>query len=238
MGVFVIAIDSMKLESNTDNDITNYFEKIFAATGKIISENEVTLIFVDEKNKYTDMSLILDIINRYDMIKYINGYSRDIINVFTRVEVNKTDGKNKERYLEPVDVLEKSAIMDLMADGYLPLIFAPGVPVIKDLQYYTSVDGIIDGNLYSSLLASLLEADTFMIITNTDLTAINFGNSAINKIKKISYRELYEKYMKGYFKNADLNGVIKSVINFISRGGREAVIIRDVGFEFRIEIVP
>jgi carbamate kinase len=246
MGRFVIAIDGVKPGRSGNYNVTERLKNIFTGTGKIISENEVALVLINVETKYTDLPVILDTVNNYDMVKYINGYSRDIISIFTRVEVSvQVEGNDdgdampslKDSYLEPVDIPEKSAIMNLMADGYLPLVFAPGAPVIKNLQYYISIDGIVEANMYSSLLATLLEADTFMIITEMQLKALNTGNPKENGPMKMDYEELREMYLSGYFKNTGMDNMIKSIISFISKGGKRSIIVPTDSMDFSVEIL-
>ncbi len=256
MGRFVIAVDGVNSGRKGDYHVTRKLEGIFTDTGKIISENEVALVLMDMENKYTDMQIIPETLNNYDRVKYINGYSRDIISIFTRVEVadpQMTNGNgdsgmpysnSKERqfpssrdsYLEPVDILEKSAIMALMADGYLPLIFAPGVPVVKNLQYYSCIKGIVEPNMYSSLLATLLEADTLMIITDVPIGPMNTWHNNKNGAIKINYMDLQERYVSGYYRDANLGSMIKAIISFISKGGSRSLIIPAGSMDSGIEI--
>lgn len=234
MGRFVITIDGMKFGNNKRYCYTEKLENIFTGIGKIISENETVLVFMSVENKYANIPVILNILNDYDKARYINGYSREIINIFTRVEVRENVGKSG--YLEPVDILEKSSVMNLMADGYLPLIFAPGAPVVKNLQYYSSIDGYVQANMYSSLLATLLEADTLVIITDMPLKALNLDNDNKCDTVKIGYRELMEMQSSGYFKNTGFENMILSIIKFISKGGKKSIIIQMDGIDSRVEI--
>ncbi|WP_298279589.1 hypothetical protein [Ferroplasma sp.] len=256
MGRFVIAVDGMNPGINSDHQVTGRLESIFTSTGKIISENEVALVLMNMENTYTVMKIILDTVNNYDRVKYINGYSRDIISIFTRVEVSQPGGTDGNEYssvsngkdagrplpssnashLEPVDILEKSAIMNLMADGYLPLISAPGAPVVKNLQYYSSVKGTVESNMYSSLLATLIEADTLMVITNAPLDPLNTWHNNNSGVIKMDYMGLQEKYMSGYYKDTGLGSMIKAIISFISKGGSRSLIIPAGRMDRGIEI--
>ncbi len=234
MGRFVIAIDGMKFGNNKIYNYTEKLENIFTSIGKIISENEAVLVFMSAENKYANIPIILNILNNYDKVRYINGYSRGIINVFTRVEVR--ENLEKSGYLEPVDILEKSSVMNLMADGYLPLIFAPGAPVVKNLQYYSSIDGHVQANIYSSLLATLIEADTMIIITDMPLKALNPDDDKKVATVKIGYRELSERHSSGYFENTGFEYMIMSIINFISKGGKKSIIIQMDRMDSKVEI--
>jgi carbamate kinase len=143
----------------------------------------------------------------------------------------------KGNYLEPIDILEKSAIMNLMADGYLPLIFAPGAAVVKNLQYYSSVEGNVESNMYSSLLATLLEADTLIMITEAPLDSINPVHNSNGGMMKINYMELQKMYISGYYKNKDLSNIIKAVLSFITKGGSRSVIMPAGSIGSGIEII-
>ncbi len=234
MSRFVIAIDGMKFGNNKRDHYRAKLQNIFTGIGKIISENEAVLVFMSAENKYSNNPVILNILNNYDKVRYINGYSRDILNVFTRVEVR--ENFEKSGYLEPVDILEKSSVMNLMADGYLPMIFAPGAPVVKNLQYYSSVNGHVQANMYLSLLATLIEADTMIIITGMPLMALNPNDDKEVTKVKIGYMELRERHSSGYFKNTGFENMIMSIINFISKGGKKSIIIQMNSMDSRVEI--
>ncbi len=186
------------------------------------------------------------IANAYDKIKYEYGLSRDIIPVFTRTVIDENNyslkpiGKYYDKKLndnmiklinkgyrfsvkspDPLDILEKSAISSLLSDGYLPLaIGGGGVPVIKDLGYYKSFYGIVDKDLASSLLGTLIDADRLIIITGVKNVYINYGKTNQKALKNISYDKLLDYYNGDQFEEGTMKPKIRAALNFIRKGGK------------------
>ncbi|MEM0139720.1 MAG: carbamate kinase [Ferroplasma sp.] len=190
------------------------------------------------------------ICNAYDKIKYETGSSKDIAPIFTRTVVNensyslkpvgryyqtRVNGSMMElpgrgyrmavRSPEPVDILEKSAILSLLSDGYIPLAAGGGgMPVIKKLQYYSTYQGVVDKDLASSLLGTLISADNLIIITNVDYIYLNFGKKNQEKLEKISYGQMLEYYNTLNFEEGTIKPKIRAALDFIRKGGKSATI--------------
>ncbi len=186
------------------------------------------------------------IANGYDKIKYEYGLSRDIIPVFTRTVIDENNyslkpiGKYYNEKLndnmvklinkgyrfavkspEPLDILEKSAISSLLADGYVPLaIGGGGVPVVRELGYYKNFYGIVDKDLASSLLGTLIDADRLIIITGVNNVYINYGKNNQKPLKKINYNQLLNYYNENQFEEGTMKPKIRAALNFIRKGGK------------------
>jgi len=181
--------------------------------------------------------------NAYDRIKYESGLSKDIVPLFTRTVIDKNNyslkpvGKYYDEKLddvklinkgyrvkspEPLDVLEKSAVSSLLSDGYLPLVIF-GTPVVKELGYYKGYYGIVDKDLASSLLGTLIDADRLIIIDENNIY-INYGKKDQKALKRINYNELLNYYNKNIFEE-NIKTKIKAALNFIRKGGKYVNII-------------
>ncbi|WP_337859822.1 hypothetical protein [Ferroplasma sp.] len=222
---------------NTENPNLTFFEEIFKEFGKTISENEIVFTYSCKYAWYPDQSFISisSILNTYDRIKYRAGYSRDIVPVPARVEISRvssannalSNNKNGDRngvnklIMEPVpvDVLEKSAIMALLSDGYLPIVI-PDFPVAKELQYYSDSKESVDIYSASSLLATLIEADKLIIISERRLAIDN-----IETLKNIKYARLRELFYNSSFKDPEMLKIIGAMLDFIYKGGKATMLI-------------
>jgi carbamate kinase len=268
---FVIDISENISNKHKDSIKVSELEKIFTEIGQLISENEVVITCLggmrDEQsfdakpstNKRPLLAIPL-ITNTYDRMKYINGYSKDIIPIFIRAEVrldtvshlpdnfyyndmpenpagNLWEKHSPEKYLEPVDIPEKSAIMTMISDGYLPLIIGPGFSVIKELQYYREYPGTIGMDASSSLLATLIDANELIIITKYDVNSFNDSISIRKMSNKISYKALLDLYTAGQFTSMDMEIKIRSMLNFISKGGKKSI-LKSINLDTIIEVLP
>jgi hypothetical protein len=199
-----------------------FFEDMFRKFGKAISENEVVFTYGCNFNECMNKNpLPLTMLNAYDRIKYISGYSRDIIPVLARVEIssNASGDECNNGDIIPLDILEKSAIMSLVSDGYLPVVI-PDFTVIKELQYYSYSGEIVDIYSTSSLLATLIEADNFIIILDRQ-----FNTDNIEILKNIKFDNLKKLYDNKFFKEYPICRIIKAMIDFIYKGGKKATLI-------------
>jgi carbamate kinase len=86
------------------------------------------------------------------------------------------------------------------------------------------VEAVIDKDYTSSLLASELKADIFVILTNVEFVAIHFGKKSQKHLSRIRLKELKRYYDKGHFPPGSMGPKIKAAIHFIEKGGKEVVI--------------
>lgn len=143
-------------------------------------------------------------------------------------EVREENGKGWRRVVPspvPVDILEKSAVLALLSDGFLPVCTGGGgIPVMKNGSTYIGADAVIDKDLASSVLATIIEADVLMILTDVDAAYLHYGTDDQQKIGRITVDEL-ESYMKdGEFSSGSMGPKVEAVINFIRKGGKKALI--------------
>lgn len=125
----------------------------------------------------------------------------------------------------PVDILEKSAITALLADGFLPVCTGGGgIPVIKKGSSYVGADAVIDKDLASSVLATIIEADALMILTDVDGAYLKYGTPDEEHIGRVSVSEM-EKYAKnGEFHSGSMGPKIDAITRFVKKGGKRALI--------------
>src|SRR5579875_42885 len=127
-------------------------------------------------------------------------YTKQEADKFTRVngwKMREEKGKGFRRLVpspQPVDILERGAIFSLLNDGFMPIASGGGgIPVARSPNGYVGVDAVIDKDLASSLLAGIMEADRFIILTDVENAILNFGTESARPIGRISVSDL-EKY--------------------------------------------
>jgi len=243
----VIAIGNSEADQIKKCQKSKLIEEIFARLGKLISENEVVITFGNAYDKESRIS-IPEIVNAYDRIKYKYGYSKDIIAVLARAEIdnkaysssmkarssNNSDmhiDKNVpenieiEEFARPIDIPEKSAIMTLVSDGYLPFVVGAEFPVIKELNCYNACSGMVNDYSFSSLLATLIDADEFIIILPYgDESGESLADSP-KLLKNIKFDTLMALYKNHQFTGLSTELKIKAMLDFISKGGKKATLM-------------
>jgi len=243
----VIAIGNSEPEPDKKCQELKLIEEIFARLGKLISENEVVITYENYYNKESRIS-IPEIVNAYDRIKYQYGYSKDVIAVLTRAEIdnkaysssmkaknsNNSDiyiNKNLpenieiEEFTRPIDIPEKSAIMTLVSDGYLPFVIGAEFPVIKEMHYYSECPGMVNNYSFSSLLATLIDADEFIIISPHSDEFLGTVTGSLKLLKNIKFGVLMDIYKNRQFTGLSADLKIKAMLDFISKGGKKATLM-------------
>src|SRR5260370_9358486 len=80
----------------------------------------------------------------------------------------------------PKEIIERDAIDTLIKNGFIvAAVGGGGIPVIRDnAGKLSGIEGVIDKDLASSLLASELQADLLLISTAVERVALNFKKPA------------------------------------------------------------
>jgi carbamate kinase len=108
-----------------------------------------------------------------------------------------------------------------------------GIPVVANQEGdLRGVEAVIDKDLASSLLASNLGAELFLITTAVEKVALDFGTPQqrwVNHLTLAEARKYYE--MRTHFAEGSMGPKIEAVIEFLERGGRRALITDPVNVE-------
>jgi carbamate kinase len=126
----------------------------------------------------------------------------------------------------PIDIIELDAINTLVEKNFVVICTGGGgIPVIRDEKGdLKGVNAVIDKDRGTSLLASGLKADLFMISTGVAQVAINFGKPEQQNLSRMTLAEA-RRYMKeGHFKPGSMYPKIEAIVDFIEKGGPQAII--------------
>lgn len=134
---------------------------------------------------------------------------------------------------EPIDILEIEAIKQIVNIGLTCIaVGGGGIPVIIENGDIKGVEAVIDKDRSSALLAAKLEAETFIISTDTDKVYLNFKKSGQKGIDRVTVSEMQKYYEEGHFPPGSMGPKIEAVINFLKNGGKRAII---TSYEYLIE---
>ena len=126
----------------------------------------------------------------------------------------------------PIGLLEESSIKSLFEDGVLVIASGGGgIPVTEDdngnLQ---GLEAVVDKDYTASLLASIIDADILLVLTDVDNVAINYGKHNQRDLNHITLGLAREYLKKGYFPSGTMGPKIESSIHFLENGGKKAII--------------
>lgn len=126
----------------------------------------------------------------------------------------------------PQRIINVDVIRALLRDG-ISVIAAGGggIPAYYDAHdNIKGVEAVIDKDYTSSLLASELNSDIFVILTNVDAVSIHFGKKTQKNLVRVRLKEVRRYYEKGHFPPGSMGPKIKAAMDYIERGGREVLI--------------
>ena len=128
---------------------------------------------------------------------------------------------------KPIDIIEKNAIKELVADGTIVVAAGGGgIPVYrtKVLKRLKGVDAVIDKDYAAEKLAELVNADIFISVTAVPNVYINFGLPDKEAIGKITPTEITRLIKYGYFKPGSMLPKVKAAAKFAKKDGRIGII--------------
>jgi carbamate kinase len=127
---------------------------------------------------------------------------------------------------KPVDIIEKAAIKALIDAGIIVVgVGGGGIPVIRDQNGdIEGVEAVIDKDFGSSLLATMIGADLFVISTAVEKVAINFNKPDQKWLEKLTLAEAKEYAASGQFAKGSMLPKIEAIIQFLENGGKKALI--------------
>jgi len=126
----------------------------------------------------------------------------------------------------PKKVMEQDAVEELLSKGFVVItVGGGGIPVIENEQgELEGIAAVIDKDYASSLLASSVKADLFLIATAVDKVYLNYGKPNQQGIDKMTVAEAKQYIAEGHFAKGSMLPKIQAIIWFLESGGGQALI--------------
>ena len=126
----------------------------------------------------------------------------------------------------PLEVVELPVIRKLLDSGTLVVAAGGGgIPVVyKPDGSLRPRPAVIDKDASSCLLACELGAAVFIISTDVDKVALNFGTPEQTEIDRMTAEECRRYLEAGHFAVGSMRPKIESALTFLERGGKEVII--------------
>lgn len=144
-----------------------------------------------------------------------------------REEVKNTGGYRRVvPSPKPVGIFNHSLVRDLAKKGNIVIAAGGGgVPVYIDgKKDVRPAEAVIDKDLASSLLASLIGANEFYILTDVPYIYINYKKPNQEIREFLNYADALKYLDEGHFAEGSMAPKIRACLNFIKGGGKMSVI--------------
>jgi len=125
----------------------------------------------------------------------------------------------------PLEIIELEVIRELFHAGALVIACGGGgIPVAWKGDDLVGVEAVIDKDLSSSLLATELETDLFLIGTDTDSVYLDYKKESQKALHETDTAALERHLREGQFAAGSMAPKINAVLQFVRGGGTEAII--------------
>jgi carbamate kinase len=134
----------------------------------------------------------------------------------------------------PRRIVEEQAVLNLIRAGFTVItVGGGGVPVVADAEgNLRGVAAVIDKDYASSLLATTIKADLFLISTAVEKVALNFGKPNQEWVSRLTLSQARRHLEEGgHFATGSMGPKIQAIVWYLERGGREALITNPENIE-------
>jgi carbamate kinase len=126
----------------------------------------------------------------------------------------------------PQTIVEADAIRSLIDHGFVVVaVGGGGIPVMQlENGTLTGVEAVIDKDFGPAILASMINADLFLISTAVEKVAINFNKPDQKWLDTMTVAEARKYLAEGQFAKGSMQPKIEAILKFMDKGGKKALI--------------
>jgi carbamate kinase len=126
----------------------------------------------------------------------------------------------------PQRIVEADAIQSLIKAGFVVVaVGGGGIPVMETPSgELVGVEAVIDKDFGSSILASMINADLFLISTAVEKVAINFNKPDQKWLDEMTVAQARQYIEEGHFAKGSMLPKIQAILKYMDKGGKKALI--------------
>lgn len=126
---------------------------------------------------------------------------------------------------DPIRIVERAAVRRLLdAEAIVVTAGGGGIPVIERAGKLVGVEAVIDKDLAGERLASDVDADTLMILTDVAEVALHYNTPNQVNLRSVVLPVAKRYYEEGHFKPGSMGPKVLAAIRFVADGGKRSII--------------
>ena len=126
---------------------------------------------------------------------------------------------------KPLTIVEGREIKKLIEMDFIVICCGGGgIPVIRKNRKFRGVEAVIDKDLASSVLAREIKADIFVIASDVEGAAINWGKADQKMLRKVPLAEMEKYVQQGQFPAGSMGPKVDALLQFVNATGNRGVI--------------
>jgi carbamate kinase len=126
---------------------------------------------------------------------------------------------------KPLNIVEHREIQKLIELDFIVICCGGGgIPVVRKERQFRGVEAVIDKDLASSVLAQKIKADIFVIASDVEGAAINWGKADQKILRKVPLAEMEKYVQQGQFPAGSMGPKVDALIQFFNATGNRGVI--------------
>ncbi len=125
----------------------------------------------------------------------------------------------------PLKLIERETINKLLDNSNIVVAAGGGgIPVVCRDEKLFGVDAVIDKDLAAAVMARDIGAQLFIIFTDIEKVAINFGKPDQKDLDEVTLAEIKAYHDEGHFPAGSMGPKIEAAIDFLENGGGKVII--------------
>ncbi len=126
---------------------------------------------------------------------------------------------------DPKVIAERSAIRTLVDAGFVVVSTGGGgIPIVEEDSHAKGVEAVIDKDLAGQRLATLINANLFVMLTDVEGAYLNFGAPGQELIREATTGKMQRYLDEGQFKEGSMAPKVQAAIRFVESGGERAIV--------------
>lgn len=126
---------------------------------------------------------------------------------------------------QPKAIFERDSVRVLINSGAVVIASGGGgIPVKEERGLLTGVEAVIDKDLAGERLAHDVGAEVFIILTDVEQAALNFGTPEQKNLSRMTLAEAEQYAREGHFKAGSMGPKVEAARRFVANGGETAII--------------